>query len=292
MPSPMRGNTLLAISLVVLAMSWTSQPARAGLFTDSEAQKKILDLQQQNQQLQQKISALEERVAKLDTVLRSQGLVDLLQSVEAMKNDIATLRGQLEVNTNGVETTQKRQKDLYVDLDSRVRKLERVETAPPAPGQNPIGTGPAGGPTSGASNDAVPNPNAAPSVPADPAAESRSYDSAFNLFKIGNYPASIAGFQSFLRAYPSSPLAANAQYWIGNAYSALRDCKTALSQQQRLISTYPTSPKVPDAMLNMASCQVELGDKATARRTLDEIIGRYPLSPAADSAKKRLNTLH
>lgn len=276
----MRKHALLGLCLLV-----TSQLSWAGLFTDSEAQKKIVDLQQQNQQLQQRIAALEERVTKLDALLRSQGLVDLLQSVEGMKNDLASLRGQLEVNTNGVETTQKRQKDLYVDLDNRLRKLERVETAPPPSDASVAPSGP---------YDARPSTPNAPgpainAAPGDPAAESRSYESAFNLFKIGNYPAAIAGFQSFLRAYPNSPLAANSQYWIGNAYSALKDCKTALASQQRLISTYPNSPKVPDAMLNMASCQVELGDKNTARRTLEDIASRYPLSPAADTAKKRLN---
>lgn len=277
----MRYRAAMGLSLLLASqLSW------AGLFTDSEAQKKIVDLQTQNQQLQQRITALEERVNKLDTLLRSQGLMDLLQSVESMKNDLANMRGQLEVNTNGVETTQKRQKDLYVDLDSRLRKLERVESAVPANPGNPPG------PADGLGAAPPPTaPSSAPAVAADPAAESRSYESAFNLFKIGNYPAAIAGFQSFLRSYPNSPLAANSQYWIGNAYSALRDCKTALAQQQRLISTYPTSPKVPDAMLNMSSCQLELGDKLTARRTLEDIIARYPLSPAADSAKKRLNSL-
>ncbi len=278
----MRNRAVLGLGLLL-----ASQLTWAGLFTDSEAQKKIVDLQTQNQQLQQRIMALEERVNKLDTLLRSQGLMDLLQSVESMKNDLANMRGQLEVNTNNVDTTQKRQKDLYVDLDSRLRKLERLETAAPA------ATGNATGPNDVPSNAAPPaNPaSAAAPASADPAGESRSYEAAFNLFKIGNYPAAIAGFQSFLRTYPNSPLAANSQYWIGNAYSALRDCKTALAQQQRLISTYPNSPKVPDAMLNMSSCQLELGDKLTARRTLEEIISRYPLSPAADSAKKRLNSL-
>jgi len=255
-----------------------SQVTWAGLFTDDEAQKKIVALQQENQQLQQKLATMEDRVTQLDATLRSQGLVDLLQSVEAMKNDIAKLRGQIEVNTNNIETTQKRQKDLYVDLDNRLRKLERVDS--PASSSAPA-TAPATAPDTAAS--------ANPST--DPGAENHAYESAFNLFKIGNYPAAIAGFQSFLKAYPSSPLAANSQYWIGNAYSALKDCKTAIAQQQKVRSAYPNSPKVPDAMLNIASCQIELGDKTDAKKTLEEIVAKYPLSPAADNAKKRLGSL-
>lgn len=258
--------------LILLAASHT---AAAGLFSDDEAHKRIEALQQENQLLQQKLKAMDERVSKLDATLRSQGLLELLQSVEAMKSDMAKLRGQIEVNTYNIDTTQKRQKDLYVDLDNRLRKLERVDG--PAPSATPVpGASPAPAP---------------PAASSDPAAETRTYETAFNLFKIGNYQAAIAGFQSFLKSYPASPLAANAQYWIGNSYSALKDYKTAIAQQQKLIQTYPSSPKVPDAMLNIASSQTELGDKESAKKSLEEIIAKHPLSPAADTAKKRLGSL-
>jgi len=255
--------------------------ATAGLFTDDEAHKKIADLRQETQQLQQKLAQQEALVAKLDTTLRSQGLVDLLQSVEALKTEIAKLRGQLEVNTNQIETTQKRQKDLYVDLDNRMRKLERVDG--PAASVPPASNTVAGTPPSVA---------APANTASDPGAESRAYDTAFNLFKIGNYQAAIAAFQNYQKAYPSSALAANAQYWIGNSFSALKDYKTAIVQQQKLLSAYANSPKVPDAMLNIASSQLELGEKEEAKKTLSEIIAKHPLSPAAESAKKRLASLH
>lgn len=257
--------------LILLAASHT---AAAGLFSDDEAHKRIEALQQENQQLQQKLKTLDERVSKLDATLRSQGLLDLLQSVEAMKNDMAKLRGQIEVNTYNIDTTQKRQKDLYVDLDNRLRKVERVDG--PAPSATPSGATPA---------------PAAPAASSDAAAENRTYESAFNLFKIGNYQAAIAGFQNFLKSYPASPLAANSQYWIGNSYSALKDFKTAIAQQQKLVQTYPSSPKVPDAMLNIASSLAEMGDKEGAKKSLEEIVAKHPLSPAADTAKKRLGSL-
>ncbi|MEK6662688.1 MAG: tol-pal system protein YbgF [Pseudomonadota bacterium] len=260
------------LGLLLLAVSHT---AAAGLFSDDEAHKRIEALQQENQQLQQKLKAMDERVTKLDATLRAQGLLDLLQSVEAMKNDMAKLRGQIEVNTYNIDTTQKRQKDLYVDLDNRLRKLERVD-----------GPAPSATPTPGASTAP-----ATPAASSDPAAENRTYESAFNLFKIGNYQAAIAGFQNFLKTYPASPLAANAQYWIGNSYSALKDYKSAIAQQQKLIHTYPSSPKVPDALLNIASSQAELGDKDSAKKSLEEIVAKHPLSPAADTAKKRLANL-
>jgi len=263
----------VSLGVILLAVSYT---AAAGLFSDDEAHRRIEALQQENQQLQQKLRTLDERVVKLDAALRAQGLLELLQSVEAMKNDMAKLRGQIEVNTYNIDTTQKRQKDLYVDLDNRLRKLERMDG--PAPSTAPV-------------PDTTTPPPALPGAAADPAAENRTYESAFNLFKIGNYQAAIAGFQNFLKSYPASPLAANAQYWIGNSYSALKDYKSAIGQQQKLIRTYPNSPKVPDALLNIASSQTEIGDKEGARRSLEEIVSKHSLSPAADTAKKRLANL-
>jgi len=255
--------------LLLIVLLGASPFARAALFSDSEAHKRIDALTQENQKLREQVKSLEERVGKLDGQLRSQGLLDLVQQVEALKAELAKVRGQTEVNSHAVETAEKRQRDLYVDLDDRMRKLERVGDAPAATAA-PVAVAPAA---------------------ADSAGENRAYESAFNLFKIGNYQAAIAGFENFLKTYPASPLAANAQYWIGNSYSALRDYKTAIASQQKLLSLYPASPKVPDAMLNMASSQADLGDKLSARRTLEEIIAKYPASPAADIAKKRLASL-
>ncbi len=243
-----------------------SLPAGAGLFSDDEARARIQTLAQENQKLRDELKALEDKLAQVDAKLRAQGLLELMQQVDALKAELAKLRGQVELNTHGLETAEKRQRDLYVDLDDRLRRLEQAGSAPAA--------GPA--------------PAAAPTATADAGAEARSYESAFNLFKMGNYAAAIRAFENFLKAYPSSPLAANAQYWIGNAYSASKDYKAAIAAQQKLLSLYPTSPKVPDALLNMASAQAELGDKATARKTLEDIIARFPTSPAAELARKRL----
>lgn len=259
--------------LLPILLLFASQAAQAALFSDDEAHKKIEALKQENQQLRDQIKTLEERIVKLDNTMRSQGLLDILQQVESLKSDMAKLRGQVEVNTHSLGTTDKRQKDLYVDLDNRMRKLERTGVAP----------------------DAVAAPaataGATPTPAADPGAESRAYDTAFNLFKIGNYQAAIAGFQNFIKTYPKSPLASNAQYWVGNSYSALRDFKNCIANQKTLIAQYPDSPKAPDALLNLASCQSEAGEKDAARKTLEDLIAKHPTSSAADAAKKRLANL-
>ena len=263
-----------AVPFLLLALMLSVAPARAALFDDDEARKRI-------ELVRQRVDQIEQRLTSLEATLKSQGLVDLLREVEQVKADIATLRGQQEVLTYELEQAQKRSRDLYLDLDGRLRKLEAATSgATAAPPGAEAGTGP------GAAN--VPGAAARPPSGGDLAGEQRAYDAAFDQFKSGSYPAAIASFQSFVRTYPRSPLAASAMYWQGNAQYAQRDFRGAIATQRQLLSTYPDSQKVPDALLNIATCQTELGESTAARKTLEDLVGRFPTSEAAGKAKQRL----
>jgi tol-pal system protein YbgF len=270
-------------ALALIGLGLCAGASQAALFTDDEAHKKIAELQM-------KIVALEDRLDKVEKAQQNQGLVDLLAQVEALKADMAKLRGQIEVQSHDIESTQKRQKDFYVDLDTRMRRLETgpatQQPPAPAPTNGRLAPGAAGKGATGASQ-----PTPAAAAPVDPAAETRAYEAALNLFKVGNYQGAIAAFDSFVRTYPNSNFASSSQYWIGNSYFALHNFKSAITAQQKLISAYPTSQKVPDAMLNIASSQQEMGDTAGARKTLEDIVAKYPLSGAAELAQKRLGNI-
>lgn len=271
----------------------------AGLFTDDEAHKKISDMQQQNAQQQGK---LETRFAGLESTQRAQGM-EMLSQMEALKAELGKLRGQLEVQAHDIENLQKRQRDLYVDVDTRLRQLESAAAAaaaPPPVEESPPKSGKESKPgkdkKSSAKSSAAPAAAPAPvpvqkTAEADPAEEAKTYDAAFNQFRSGNYQGALTAFQAFSQAYPKSPLAPSAQYWIGNSHFNLKDFKSAISSQQELISLYPKSPKVPDALLNIASSQQSMGDAATAKKTLEDVLARYPLSDAAEKAKHRLEIM-
>ena len=275
---------------VALALVVASGAAHAALFDDEEARKRIAET---NVRLTQVQKQLEDRIAALEQQLKAQGLVEMFGAVEQLKADLARMRGQIEVLTHELAEAQKRQRDLYVDLDSRMRKLETAGAQPPAaapagvapatPAGGPIAPG-AGTPPSVA--NAGSPPPAAPAV--DPAAEQREYDAALEQFKRADYPGAIASFGAFVKARPKSPLAPSAQYWIGNAQFARRDYRAAIAAQRQLVQQYPDSAKVPDALLNIASAQGELNENAAARRTLEELIAKYPSSEAAAKAKQRL----
>jgi TolA-binding protein len=199
-----RDRIAAAALLVALAL-----PARAALFDDEEARKRI---ETTNQRLTQVQRQLEDRVAALEAQLKSSGLVEMVNTVEQIRGDIAKVRGQLEVLTYELDQQSKRQRDLYVDVDTRLRKLETAAAAPPA----------------------APAASAAP--PADATAEQRAYDAALDQFKGGNYAAASSGFAAFVKTYPKSPLAASAQYWLGNAQFGLRDYRGAIASQRALVA--------------------------------------------------------
>ncbi len=266
------GKAASALALL-FALQLVCAPARAALFDDNEARSRIDALRGRVDQLERSLSQ------RLDAIeAKSAALVDLFRDVEQIKGDIAKLRGQYEVLTYELEQAQKRQRDLYLDLDSRLRKIEAGASA---------GAAQAGEPASGAG--AASPLTAPPARPADIAGEQRAYDTALDQFKSGNYPAATASFQGFVRSYPKSPLAPSALYWAGNAQYAQKDFRAAIATQRQLLATFPDSQKVPDALLNIASCQIELGDSAAARRTLEDIVAKYPTSEAAGKARQRLS---
>ncbi len=257
-----------ALAALALAGLCFAHSARAALFDDDEARKRI-------EATNQRVTQIQDRVSAIETQLKSQGLVELFSQVEQLKSDVAKLRGQIEVLIYEQEQQQKRQRDLYVDLDSRMRKLE-------------------GGPGPAAAGSEVPasaSPTPPPPAPVPAASnEQRAYDVALDQFKAGSYSAAIASFSAFVKTYPKSALAPSAQYWIGNAQYAQRDFRGSIASQRQLIAAYPDSLKVPDAMLSIATAQLDLGDAAGARRTLEDLVAKFPKSDAAVKAKQRLAT--
>jgi tol-pal system protein YbgF len=263
-----------------------SFPAGAGLFDDDVARKQIAEQQKRIDDLKQQNEALAARLAKIEDTLKNQPVFELATQIDQLRQELNSLRGQMEVLGNNIESASKRQRDMYVDLDTRLRHLEQPSSAPPpappAPGQ-PGRPGAAAPPSPAA-------PAAAAGAPAE-GAEGHAYEAAQNQRRIGNYQGAIAAFQGFIAQYPKSTLAPRAQYWIGDSYFNLRDYKNAIANQQKLLSAYPESSSVPDALLNIASSQMELGDTGIAKKTLDGLIARYPSSEAAEKAKRRLATL-
>ena len=251
--------------------------ARAGLFNDDEARQQI-------QQVGARVSSLEEAYKKQAETNSQQAeiskqqtrtMLDLQSQIESLNTELRGLRGQNEELAHTLQDADNRQKDFYIDLDTRLRHFETTEAAapPPAPLVSP------------------PQPVAEAPAADDPAAGNRAYEAAHGLFKAGKHQDAIAAFHEFLKKFPDSVYVPNAHYEMGAAYFVLNDYKNALASYQVLASKYAFSPKAPEAMLGIADCQQELKDVAAAKKTLKKLIAKYPGSEAASEANKRLAIL-
>ncbi|HTY03022.1 MAG TPA: tol-pal system protein YbgF [Rhodocyclaceae bacterium] len=241
------------VLLAVLALP--AQFARAGIFDDKEARASI-------DKLRADVDSVGARVDRL-----AQNQIDFANQMEMLKGDLARLRGQVEVLTNDLDTAQKRQRDFYIDLDSRLRKLETAATAAPAA-------------------DAKPAADAAPKV--DPVQEQRQYESALGLFKAAKYRDAGVAFAAFIKMYPSSSLLPNAHYWMASSYYQMKEYDRAADGFGKVATTWPNDAKAPDALLAKSNALTEAGDAKGSKKTLEALLAQYPGSPAAQAAKQRL----
>jgi tol-pal system protein YbgF len=250
---------------LLLCLCVASSHASAGLFADEDARKQVQQLETRVVKLEQALAASD---ADKEQAVRS--LLDMQMQLDAANTELRKLRGQNEEFAHNLQDAEKRQKDFYIDLDTRLR---RIEAGVSAPAQTTD--------TGGASKV----------VAANPGGEEQAFDSAYAFYKAENYQNATSAFSDFLKNYPDSVHEANVRYWMGNAYFLLKDFKNCLSSYQILVTKFPDHPRVAEVMLNMADCQLELKNKAAAKKTLKQLISQFPGSDASDKAKKRLATI-
>ncbi|MBC7624119.1 MAG: tol-pal system protein YbgF [Aeromicrobium sp.] len=303
---------------IVAALGAISTIAHAGLFDDDEARRSIKLLAEkvevQNQDNDAKFLRLEESIKNL-------GIIQLLNQIELLNAEIARLRGQTEVLANQNEQLQKRQRDFYVDIDTRLRAMEGstapTSSVPPAvsfgaptsvaPSASAAAASAVGATApkvqAGSAISGINAPNAplvlvpsnfAAIAAAEAAArerENKSYDVGSNAFRRGDFAAALRAFNTFTTDFPQSQLVSNALYWLGLSQFNLKDLREARATQEALIKKYPDSAKAPDALLVIASVQAEMGDAGSARNSYEDIIAKYPGSDAAAKARTRLSGL-
>jgi len=242
---------------LLLCLCAASGQAAAGLFADEDARKQVKQLEARTVKLEQALQA-----AEADKKQSIRAMLDLQMQLEVVNNELRRLQGQNEELVHNLQDAEKRQKDFYIDLDTRLRRIESA---------------------GGAASERVDGPKATA-----PVGENRAFEAAYNLYKAENYQKATAAFADFLKRYPQSAHEANVRYWMGNAYFLLKDCKNSVSSYQALVNKYQDHPRVPEAMLNIADCQMNLKNKTAAKKTLKQLISQFPGSDASEKAKKRL----
>jgi tol-pal system protein YbgF len=248
--------------------------------------------------------SLADRVARLEQQSQNQDKsgIGMVNRVQALQSQLQQLQGQIEVLQHQLQQMDDRNKAQYIDLDSRIGRLEGagpagantntsagaasataaavVDKGKPASGAAPVG------PVAGA-----PAGKGGKSAPADAANEQAAYDAAFNALRGGDYVQASRAFRGFIQQYPDSSLTPNAWYWLGESYYVTMNYKVALESFQRLLSQFPQSEKAPDALLKVGYSQLEMKQTDVAKATLQSVITKYPGSKAASLAQERLRRL-
>lgn len=261
-------NLRFALLAALLHGVLLAGPAQAGLFDDDEARNRI-------EALRRDLTAQTQRLDEVATTATSsqRNQLDVANQLEQLKNDQSKLRGQIEVLTYELEAAQKRQQDFYIDLDSRLRKLEPVSAVADS-----------GADAADGAAAAAP----AAKVARDPAAEMRDYEAALTLFKGKRYKEALAAFENFMRTHTASDLLPNAHYWAATTQLQLHQYGKAAELYARLVGRWPQDAKAPDALLGQANSLRDAGDSKAARQTLEQLVKRYPDSNAAQAARVRL----
>lgn len=257
----------------------------------------------------QSFTSLSDRVAALEVRLQQkqgQQSIEQLNRIAQLESDLKALRSLVEQLQNDNEQLKQRNREQYIDLDSRLARLEGGAVASTKPADMParppviarstaaVRTPPAAATRVGV----VAAPNAQPAtalaVPGDAvhsASEQAAYDAALAAVRADQYADSAQRFNAFVHQYPDSSLAANAYYWMGESYYVTQNYALALEAFKTVVTRYSSSQKTPGALLKLGYSQDGLKQHAAAEATLRDVIQRYPNSDAAEQAQSRLRAM-
>jgi tol-pal system protein YbgF len=222
-----------------------------------------------------RLQDIDARLIRIERVIENESLIELSTQLTQLQAETASLRGEIETLRYESENSAARDRDLYVDVDTRLQNLERggARVVPPT----------------GAGLQA---PQAGAAAPPPAVGDQDAYNAAFELIQARRYEEATRAFTDFLVGYPESALRDNAQYWLAETYYVRRQFAVALPEFQTVLDAYPQSAKLADALLKVGYCNHELGQIDAARAALREVQRLYPDTTAARLATQRLERIN
>ncbi len=214
--------------------------------------------------------SIDQRVARLEQQIANITQMNLPQQVDNVRQSVAQLQGQMQVEDRDIKTLTSQQTSFYQDLQQQIAQLKKPGTAIAATATTTA--------TAGTTATATP-------------ADSAAYDKAFKLISARNFPQAKIAFNNYLQQFPKGRFVANTHFWLGEIGMNSKDYSEATTQFQDLISQYPTSSKVPDAKLKIATIHAATGKTEVARKEFAAIQKTYPGTTAAQLASIRLQQL-
>ncbi|MFK5912765.1 MAG: tol-pal system protein YbgF [Woeseiaceae bacterium] len=239
-------------------------------------------------------ASIESRLNRMERLVNSKGLVDIMVRVESMQSELQRLVGEIEVQKHTLDEIKKRQRDLYLDIDRRLLQIERGSSASTSI------------PVSESVNTSITQPETSQTKTSQPVAtipvknnprvinkegEQIAYQKAFDLLRALRYEKATQSFRQFLVDYPNGRYAHIAQYWLAETSYHTRKFSVAVKDYQTLINVYPRSPKRADALLKIGYSQFELKSFAQAKAVLIKLIKSYPGTTEAGQAENLLQKI-
>ena len=275
------------------------------LFEDEGARKKLNEIQDQLNALQ---SSIEFEIKEKFTNFEKSNKVDpklinsLSERINTLFDDLANLRGEVEVLTYALQTSEERQKVLYKELNERLQKIEdsalkienNVNSVESIPSSEPL-----------TQNNLIiqeeevlpeiapePIPQAADLPPlVDKNIEYQEFEDAKKLITATKYKEAFDALDKFVINYPSSELLPEAKYNLGYTQFALRNYKAEINTFNKIVLEYPDNPIAPNSLYQVSNSQIQLTRITKAKQTLRTLIKKYPNADIISSAKKRLKDL-
>ncbi len=212
-----------------------------------------------------------------------QTLYETLGRLEQLQAEVQQLRGRVEEQDFTIIELKKRIKNIYLDVDQRLQKIEGTDNTTSST-------------TNGAERQDPPSyqkkTQAKSTVAQQPNKnEKQDYQTAHETLVNGHTSQAIKLFNTFLYTFPNGQYSANAQYWLGEAYSIKQDTVSARKAFNKVITMHPESLKVADTMLKLGYLEAKEKNPVKAREWLTGVTLKYPGTTAAHLAAKKLSQI-
>jgi tol-pal system protein YbgF len=311
MKSAICRQRLLALGFV-LATAGTGVATAQGTLTPAQLSLRVERLTELSQRseaklgdLQEQMMLLTEEMSRVGRQVDNRAVMDMIQQVDQLALEISQLTGAIEEQRFEIEGIKKRQRELYADIDRRLRDLESGAagrassgslSVPQSGGDSSAAAAAAAAAAASASSNQAASSGSQTTAslsPPPPASddERAAYQAAFDTLKEGRYKNAKTELRAFLEKYPNSSYAGNAQYWLGEAHYVTRSFQQGITEFRNVLEKYPTSNKVPDAMLKLGYTYYELQQYPQARQVLTQLRDSFPNETAATLAAKRLDRM-
>lgn len=251
----------------------------------AKAEQRYRESEQKNKLLEAKLNEYREIREASDQELRSK-TAGQNATLDQLQEEIRILSGRLDETEHFLNQKIKAFDELFEKSENidktanlnkdRIARLEQYlnfESSEPGQKSKPVSDKPL------------------PKQAAKTLSEDDVYLAAKKAYDNGDLNAAREGFKNFLKQYPKSENADNAQFWIGETYYREKWYEKAILEYQKVIEAYPKGNKIEASLLKQGFAFFNLGDKANARLILSDLIKKYPKSNEANIAENKLKAM-